>query len=48
MAKKTKSICFRVDESTYNHYAALAANSRRKLGEYIRLLLEEITLKGMR
>lgn len=41
MANKTKTISFRVDESTYEHYSILAANSRRKLGDYIRLLLEE-------
>lgn len=46
MAKKNKTISFRVDENTYNHYSALAAKSRRKLGDYIRLLLEETIQKG--
>lgn len=43
---KTKTISFRVDENTYNTYSALAARSRRKLGDYIRLLLEETIQKG--
>lgn len=38
---KSKTISFRVDENTYNAYSALAAKSKRKLGDYIRLLLEE-------
>lgn len=41
MSNKTKTIGFRVDESTYEHYSISAANSRHKSGEYIRLLLEE-------
>lgn len=44
---KTKTLSFRVDENTYNTYSALAARSKRKLGDYIRLLLEEtIQQKG--
>lgn len=38
---KTKTISFRVDENTYNQYQTLASRSKRKLGDYIRLLLEE-------
>lgn len=41
MANKVKTISFRVDETTYNKYSELAARSKRKLGDYIRLLLEE-------
>ena len=36
---KNKTISFRVDENTYNTYSA--TRSKRKLGDYIRLLLEE-------
>lgn len=43
---KSKTISFRVDENTYNQYQTLAARSRRKLGDYIRLLLEETIQKG--
>lgn len=43
--KKTKTISFRVDEATYNTYSALATRSRRKLGDYIRLLLEKTIQK---
>ncbi len=46
MANKVKTISFRVDEQTYNHYAVLAARSRRKLSDYMRLLLEETIQKG--
>ena len=42
---KTKTISFRVDENTYNTYSALATRSKRKLGDYIRLLLEETIQK---
>ncbi len=45
MANKVKTISFRVDEKTYNHYLELATRSKRKLGDYIRLLLEETTQK---
>lgn len=46
--RKNKTISFRVDENTYNTYSALAARSKRKLGDYIRLLLEEtIQKRGM-
>ena len=43
---KTKTISFRVDENTYNKYSVLASRSKRKLGDYIRLLLEETIQKG--
>lgn len=43
---KIKTISFRVDENTYNQYQTLAARSKRKLGDYIRLLLEETIQKG--
>lgn len=45
---KTKTISFRVDENTYNQYSALAARSKRKLGDYIRLYLQETILKGLK
>lgn len=45
---KTKTISFRVDESTYNQYSALAARSKRKLGDYIRVYLQETILKGLK
>lgn len=44
--RKSKTISFRVDENTYNTYSALASRSKRKLGDYIRLLLEETIQKG--
>lgn len=45
---KTKTISFRVDENTYNQYFALAARSKRKLGDYIRVYLQETILKGLK
>lgn len=45
---KTKTISFRVDENTYNQYSALAARSKRKLGDYIRVYLQETILKGLK
>ena len=39
--RKNKTISFRVDEATYNTYSELAARSKRKLGDYLRVLLEE-------
>lgn len=45
---KTKTISFRVDESTYKQYSALAARSKRKLGDYIRVYLQETILKGLK
>ena len=41
MAIKNKTISFRVDENTYNNYSKLAIANRRKLGDFIRLLLED-------
>ena len=43
---KNRTISFRVDENTYNTYSALASRSKRKLSDYVRLLLEETIQKG--
>lgn len=42
MPKRNKVISIRVDENTYSYYSELAESRKRKLSDYIRLLLEEV------
>lgn len=46
MLKRNKVISIRVDENTYSYYLNLAESRKRKLSDYIRLLLEENYQKG--
>ena len=47
MPKRNKVISIRVDENIYNYYLDLAVSAKRKLADYIRLLLEENYQRGL-